>query len=269
MRVSIFKMFYKEACSVDINTLRSVLDSSLVEDIYERRPNIYQLVVPIFHEDGDVVDVYLENSPLGNGDIRICDFGLTLMRLSYTFEISTSTRQQILDSILFNNGVQNDNGIFYLDTPINQLRKNVLQFAGCVQKICNMRYWSRDAIRSTFYEDLELYVTTELEKFFPTPYISPLEDYPVISVDWTLTIHNRSLYIYGVIGNDKAKNVAISLLEFHKRRLQFISMIVHEDLESLGSKEIIYLTKNADLQYPTLEDFKEKSNQDIERLVPA
>ncbi len=254
---------------MDINILRSVLGSSLVEDIYERRSNIYQLVVPIFHEDGDVVDVYLEDSPLGNGDIRICDFGLTLMRLSYTFEISTSTRRQILDSILYNNGVQNDNGTFYLDTPINELRENVLRFAGCVQKICNMRYWNRDTIRSTFYEDLKLYITAELEQFFPAPDISPLEDYSVISVDWTLTIRNRSMYVYGVIGNDKAKNVAISLLEFHKRRLPFISMIVHEDLESLGSKEIVYLTKNADLQYPTLEDFKEKGIQDIERLVPA
>lgn len=254
---------------MDINILRSVLGSSLVEDIYERRSNIYQLIVPIFHEDGDVVDVYLEDSPLGNGEIRICDFGLTLMRLSYTFEISTSTRRQIFDSILYNNGVQNDNGTFYLDTPINELRENVLRFAGCVQKICNMRYWNRDAIRSTFYEDLKLYITAELEQFFPAPDISPLEDYSVISVDWKLTIRNRSMYVYGVIGNDKAKNVAISLLEFHKRRLPFISMIVHEDLESLGSKEIVYLTKNADLQYPTLEDFKEKGIQDIERLVPA
>lgn len=254
---------------MDINTLRSALDSSLVQDIYERRPNIYQLIVPIFHEDGDIVDVYLEDSPLGNGDIRICDFGLTIMRLSYTFEISTSNRQRILDSILLNNGVRNDGGNFYLDTPVTQLRENVLQFAGCVQKVCNMRYWNRDIIRSTFYEDLEHYVTTDLKQFSPTPDNSPLEDYSIISVDWTLSIHNRSLYIYGVKGNDKAKGVAISLLEFHKRRLQFISMIVHEDLEELGSKEIVYLTKNADLQYPTLEDFKETSIQDIERLVPA
>lgn len=254
---------------MDINTLRSALDSSLVQDIYERRPNIYQLIVPIFHEDGDIVDVYLEDSPLENGDIRICDFGLTIMRLSYTFEISTSNRQRILDSILLNNGVQNDNGNLYLDTHVTQLRENVLQFAGCVQKVCNMRYWNRDIIRSTFYEDLETYVVTELKQFSPIPGNSPLEDYSIISVDWTLSIHNRSLYVYGVKGNDKAKGVAISLLEFHKRQLQFISMIVHEDLEDLGPKEIVYLTKNADLQYPTLEDFKETSIQDIERLVPA
>lgn len=254
---------------MDINTLRSALDSSLVQDIYERRPNIYQLIVPIFHEDGDIVDVYLEDSPLGNGDIRICDFGLTIMRLSYTFEISTSNRQRILDSILLNNGVQNDNGNLYLDTHVTQLRENILQFAGCVQKVCNMRYWNRDIIRSTFYEDLENYVVKELKQFSPIPGNSPLEDYSIISVDWTLSIHNRSLYVYGVKGNDKAKGVAISLLEFHKRHLQFISMIVHEDLEDLGPKEIVYLTKNADLQYPTLEDFKETSIQDIERLVPA
>ncbi len=254
---------------MDMSSLKSKLEGSLVQDLYERRSNIYQLIVPIHHEDGDIVDVYLEESPLGNGHIRICDFGLTLMRLSYTFEIGTSTRQRILDSILINNGVKNDNGNLYLDTPIDLLCERVLQFAGCVQKICSMRYWNRDIVRSTFYEDLKIYVTTELEQFSPMPDISPLVDYSIISVDWTLTINNRSLYIYGVTGNDKAKGVAISLLELHKRRLQFISMVVHEDFENLGSKEITYLTKNADTQYPTLEDFKETSIQDIERLVPA
>lgn len=257
--------------SIDANFVREALKNSLMHDldIYERRPGIFQLIVPILHEDGDMVDVYIQESPLGDAYVRICDHGLTLMRLSYSFNVGTPTRQQILDSILINNHIENDNGNLHIDSPIHLLYESVLQFAGCVQKVCNMRYWSREIVRSSFYDDLGIYVTTELERFSPVADQSPLEDYPVISVDWTLTFDHKPLYIYGVRGNDKAKGVTISLLEFKKRSLHFISLIVHENWEDLGKRESLYLTNNADHQYTNIDEFKENSIQDIERFAGA
>ena len=76
------------------------------------------------------------------------------MRLSYSFNVSTPTRQQILDSILNNNGVKNDSGNLNMEAPIHMLYESILQFAGCVQKVCNMRYWSKEIVRSTFYDDV-------------------------------------------------------------------------------------------------------------------
>ena len=257
--------------SIDANFVREALRNSLMHDldIYERRPGNYQLIIPILHEDGDMVDVYIQESPLGDEYVRICDYGLTLMRLSYSFNVSTPTRQQILDSILINNSVENDSGNLYIEAPIHLLYESILQFAGCVQKVCNMRYWSREIVRSTFYDDLRTYVTTELWRFSPVADQSPLTDYPVISVDWTLTFDHQPLYIYGVRGNDKAKSVAISLLEFKKRSLSFISLIVHENWEDLGRRESIYLTNNADHQYTNIDEFRDNSVQDIERFVGA
>ncbi len=214
-----------------------------------------------------MVDVYLQESPKGEEYVRICDFGMALMRLSYTFDIITYTRQQIFDSILINNNVNNDDGNLYLDAPVSLLYESILQFAGCMQKVCNMRYWSREVVRSAFYDDLRDYVTSELRRFSPTPDHVPLSDYPIISVDWSLKHNDRDLYVFGVRGNSKAKSVAISLLEFQKERLPFISLVVHEDMAELGKKESLYLTRNADTQYPVLDDFKERSVQDIQRFA--
>ena len=255
---------------MDLNRVNASLDSRLgaALDIYERRPGDYQLIVPICHEDGDMVDIYLQDSSLGEGYIRICDFGMTMMRLSYTYDITTPARQRIFNSILINNKVNNDDGNLCLDSPLNMLYESILQFAGCVQKVCNMRYWGREIIRSAFYEDLQEYVTTELVGFSPVADFSPLPEYP-ISVDWSLTHNSRSLYVFGVRGNDKAKNVAISLLEYQKAQLPFISLVVHEDFESLGGKERLYLTRNADTQYPVLNDFRERAIPDIDRIAGA
>ena len=253
---------------MDINHVSGVLSDRLATklDFYERRPGSYQLIVPILHEDGDMVDIYIQDSPMGHGFIRICDFGMTLMRLSYTYEINTNARQRIFESILENNRVANDQGNLYLDSPVETLYESLLQFAGCAQKVCNMRYWGREIVRSAFYDDLTDCIMTNLARFGPEPERFPIPDYPV-GVDWSLTHNNRSFFVFGIRGNDKAKNVAISLLEFQKARLPFISLVVHEDIEELGRRERLYITRNADTQYPVLNDFREKAEADIERFA--
>ena len=235
-------------------------------DLYERRRGTHQLIAPILHEDGDMIDVYLQDSPEGDDHIRICDFGMTLMRLSYSFDVNTPTRQRIFEGIVINNGISVEDGKLFLDAPSHLLYESVLQFAGCVQKITNMRYWTRETVRSVFYEDLGAYVSMQLAQYTPVQDLSPINDYP-ISVDWSLTHNHRNFYLFGVRGNEKAKNVAIALLEFQKVNLPFMSLVVHEEMEELGTKERLYLTKNADTQYPLLSDFQERGVSDIERFA--
>ena len=253
---------------MNLDHIRTNLDQALQGsfDFYERRPGRYQLIAPILHEDGDMVDIYLEDSPLGETYVRICDFGMALMRLSYTFDISTPTRRGILDSILTNNRVKCQDGNLYLDVPLKGLYEGVLQFAGCAQRVCNMQYWGREIVRSAFYDDLASYVETDLGSYEPQRDVYPLSEIPICP-DWSLTCRGRGFYVFGVLGNDKAKNVAISLLEFQKAKLSFISLVVHEDMEALGARERLYLTRNADTQYPVLSDFREKALDDIERLA--
>lgn len=247
------------------NLLRDVTRTGF--DVYERRTGKFQLIVPISHEDGDMVDIYLQDSPEGENRVRICDFGMAVMRLSYTYELNTHPRQKIFNSILINSDVQNEEGNLYLDTTPEMLYESVLQFAGCVQKVCNMRYWSREIVRSTFYEDLKVYTTTELKQFAPKQDDLPLPDYNILSVDWSLSYKNRKFYLFGVLGNDKAKSTAIALLEFKKENLPFISLVVYESMQDLGRKEVTYLTRNADKQYPSLTDLQEGVMSDIERYV--
>ncbi len=254
---------------MDINNIRASLSSSISSgfDIYERCRGDYQLIVPIFHEDGDMVDIYLQESPQGEAYVRLCDLGMALMRLSYSYDLNTDARRRIFDDILINNRVVNDDGNLRLDVPVGALYEGIMQFAGCVQKVCNMRYWARETVRSAFYDDLSYYITSNLTSYSPVASQAPLPSAGVFSVDWTLTHNRRDFYLFGVLGNDKAKNVAITLLEFQKATLPFISLVIHEDMEALGRRERQYLTRNADRQYPVLDDFKESVEADLRRLA--
>ncbi len=253
---------------MDIDRILATLNHSRGDSFgfYERRLGMYQIMVPILHEDGDMLDIYLCDSPLGDEYTRICDFGMSLMRLSYTFAVNTPARQRILDNICINNGVDIEEDNLFMDVLSAQIYEGILQFAGCVQKICNMEYWSREIIRSAFYEDLDSYIEEEMAEFSPAPKIYPIPDYP-IGVDWSLSHNNHRFFVFGVRGDDKAKNVAIALLEFQKAAIPFISLVIHENMDELGKRERLYLTRNADTQYPLLDDFKDKGALDIRRLV--
>lgn len=255
---------------MNISNIRSLLSTRMAAgfDFHERRPGYYQLIIPISHEDGDMVDIYLQDSPLGESHVRICDCAITLMRLSYSYDLTTSTRQRVFNDILVNNGVEYEEGNLYVDTPVDMLYEGIMQFAGCIHKVCNMRYWTKETVRSTFHEDLNEYIEVELKLFSPICDQSPLPNDGLYSVDWTLTYNKRNFYLFGVRGNNKAKNVTITLLELQKAGLPFISLIVHEAMEDLGRKERQYLTRNADRQYPVLRDFKESSRADLKRLAP-
>lgn len=53
----------------------------------EKRPGIFQMIAPLYHEDGDMIEIFLENLYGNDTPIRICDHGMTIMRLSYNFDI--------------------------------------------------------------------------------------------------------------------------------------------------------------------------------------
>ncbi|MBU0517542.1 DUF1828 domain-containing protein, partial [bacterium] len=110
----------------------------------ERRVGIFQLVAPLFHEDGDMIDIFLENVNGDHGKIRICDHGMTLMRLSYSFDLDTPNKERIYQKILSENMISEHGGNIYLDIEPTSLYPAILQFAQTVAKITNMQLYKRE-----------------------------------------------------------------------------------------------------------------------------
>lgn len=248
-----------------IDKIRS--QSATKIDIFERRPGRFQLIIPIFHEDGDMVDVYIEKSPKGKKYLRVCDYGMSLMRLSYTYEINTDTRQSIFDSILIDNDVINDEGNLYLESSIDMLYENIFKFVGCVQKICSMQYWSKDVVRSVFYDDLQHYIMGELTEFKPRRNYKPSPSSPLLKIDWRLRCNERDVFIFGIASKEKARNVIIALLESQKRKLPHTGIVVCENKKILGTSEKSYLDNNSSRQYFGMVNFQDHVPNDIKQLT--
>jgi hypothetical protein len=204
-----------------------------------------------------MLDIYLKELANGGNLIRICDYGMTLMRLSYSYDIDTPNKEKIFKRILLENGVCFDQGNIYIDAKPEEIYPRVMQFSQVVAKISNMSYFKREVIKSLFYELLDEFVEESLQKYNPQRGILPIAERDELEVDYKLEVGKKPFYMFGVKDRDKARIVTISCLEFIRGGLPFRSIAVLEDSDNLGRKDRDRLTNAIDKQFPTLDDFRE------------
>ena len=241
--------------------------------LYEKRPGVQQLYAPLFHEDGDMIDIYLDIArdfeANGKKPIRISDHGMTIMRLSYSFEIDTPNKERIFHRILAENGVQEENGAIILDAPVESLYPAILQFAQAVSKACNMRLFKREVLVSLFDEMLAEFITENLSRYNPQSQVYPIPERDDLEVDWEFKPNGVPLYLFGVKDSAKARLTTISCLEFQRAKLSYKGIAVHEDFNKLGRKDVTRLTSACDKQFTNLDDFKQNAIQYLEREIHA
>ncbi len=232
----------------------------------EKRPGTMKLVAPFYHEDGDMLDVFYEASPI-NGKIRITDHGMSLMHLSYTYDIDTRNKERIFHNIVSESGLDEERGTIYIDVNPDQLYQATLQFTQVVAKVSSMRQFGREVIRSMFYEMLGEFIISELSTYKPIPDFQPMPTRDDLEVDYSFEIGSKPIYLFGVRGVAKARLAAICCLEFQQAEIPFRSIVVHEEFEGLPQKDQSRLTSAADKQFVSLEDFKKNGEPFILREI--
>jgi Domain of unknown function DUF1828 len=235
--------------------------------VREKRPGVAKLLVPLFHEDGDMVDIFLEMK--GGDMVRVSDRGLSLMRLSYQYDIDTENKERIFRQILSENRVSEENGNLYLDVPCQSLYPAVLQFGQAIAKVCSMSLYRREVISNLFYEMLDEFVTADMSKLQSAKAISPIQSRDELEVDYGFSFGRVPVYLFGAKGGDtsKIRLITIACLEFQKKGLAFRSAVVHQDFAVLPKRDCKIVTSAVDKQFTSLEDFREHGPDTIQRLA--
>jgi hypothetical protein len=231
--------------------------------VVERRPGIWQLLLPIFHEDGDMIDLFAEFP--SNGGVRISDYGMTVMRLSYSYDLNTPRKEEIFHKILTQNQIEEQNGKLFIDVSAESLYPSLLRFAQVVGKVSNMRHFQREVIRSLFFEELDEVIMSQLQKFRPAKEALPIPNRDDLEVDYSFQVNSHAVYLFGIRDSTKARLAALSCLEFQKQKLRFKGFAVHEDFEALPRKDRVRITSAADKQFTSLDDFRDHAIEVFER----
>jgi len=231
----------------------------------EKRPNIYQIIAPLYHADGDMLDIFIDGTIDQNDKIRFSDFGMTLMRLSYSYDIDTPNKEKILNKILDEYYVHNENGNLFIDADKENVYPALMQFAQTISKITGMRLFKREVIHSLFFEMLEEFIMDKLQKYKPLQQYYPLPEHDEYEVDYCFNGRPKSVFLFGVNNSANARLTTISCQKFIAEKIKFSSLVILESIEVLGKKDQARLMSAADKQFPSLDEFKNHAEEYLER----
>lgn len=219
----------------------------------EINSNTMRVYAPFFHEDGDMISMYLDINE--NGKIRIRDFGNTLMRVSYTFDIDTVNKQNILTNIVNSNYGTLIDGELSIDTDVEHLSNSIFQYSQLIAKVSNIDILRNEVVKSMFYDYLDDFIFDAFKDYNVDAKFTPLADKELV-VDYRLPSEGaKPIFIFGVNKDTKASKVVISCLTFQKLHIPFRSLIVHEDFNGLSVFNRNQITNAADKQFASLDDF--------------
>src|SRR3989339_680448 len=216
-----------------IREILSIQFNNYIE-LKEKRPGVFQLYAPLYHADGDMMDIYFV--PEENDKIRICDFGLTMMRLSYTYDVDTPNKERIFNKIITESGITNENENLYIDTKPDILYPSLMQF-----------------------------VELKLSKFNPQKSYFPLIEHDEYEVDYCFNGRERPIYLFGVNSNDRARLATIACQKFITDKLKFRSLIVFENYENVSKKDFKRLMSASDKEFPSFDEFQNHAVEYLER----
>lgn len=231
--------------------------------IKEKRPGIYQLLLPIYHEDGDMIDLFIKQKD--KNIYTLCDFGLTLQRLSYTYDIDTENKEAILQRILTENSLTEDEGNIYLDTNLETIFTDIMHITQAYAKIGSMRYFKREVIENLFYEMLDEFILNELQDFKPQKKVLPIPNRDDLEADYSFSPNGHPIFLFGVKDVAKARLATISCLEYRMQKINFRGWVVNEDFEKLPKKDRSRLTNTIDKQFTSFDEFKVNAREFLER----
>lgn len=234
-------------------------------DFREKRPGIFKVILPYFYEDGDMYDVFIEEH---GSKIRISDYGLTIMKLSYNFEFDTPRKAEILQNIVTQNRCFIERGCIYLDVTPTQFNCGIYQFVQTISKVSTMEIISRESIKSYFYDYLNTFVMERFKKYNITANTAPMNN--ELIVDYVIpTSNQKPIYLFGVNDDTKASKVVIACLHFINNKIPYQSLVIHEDSSNLSKFNQKQLMNTADKQYASLEDFKKNADEFAARFLAS
>jgi hypothetical protein len=210
-----------------------------------------------------MVDIFIKQRE--KDKYTLCDFGLTLQRLSYTYDIDSENKESILQRILLENSLSEEEGNIYLDTKPETIYTDIMHITQAYAKIGSMRYFKREVIENLFYEMLDDFITTHLQEFKPQKKVMPIPNRDDLEADYSFSPNGHPVYLFGVKDAFKARLATISCLEYRMQKLNFRGWVVNEDFEKLPRKDRSRLTNTIDKQFTSFDEFKVNAKEFLER----
>ncbi len=233
--------------NLDLHKLEETLCSLMCAKVTIRPKSdkLLSVETPFFFADGDPYQIYIREMP--GGILRLTDMGHTMMHLSYENNIDKfreGTRGKLFDQIKSETSVEEDDGEFYIESPLDDLGYNLFRFGQALTKINDLTFLNRARAESTFYEDFQkqlFKIVNEdlVQKEYYHMELENAKDYPI---DYKIEGKYSPLFLFGIPNRDKARLTTIILERLLRANVDFDSLLVFSDQGSIPKQDLARLS---------------------------
>ncbi len=248
----------------DIETIEASFRSRLGSRIRLKARGVdrYLVLTPFVFEDGDHLKIVAKRV---HDQWYLTDEGHTLMHLSYFMEdteLSRATRRDVIEHAVDWFGISNVDGVLMMPVASPDAGDALFTFTQGLLRISDVTLLQSDRARSAFMEDLfALLRETIPEERRTFNWHDPVHDKrATYTVDCRANGLPVPLFIYGVPGDDKARDVTINLNVFKRWGVRNSSLVVFQNQETIGPRILAKLSDVCDKQFSSLTD-----NEDLIR----
>jgi hypothetical protein len=233
--------------NLDIDKLQETLCSLMCAEVKIRpgKGELLSIETPFYFADGDPYQIYIKEMP--GGIIRLTDMGHTMMHLSYDNDVDKfreGTLGKLFEQIKADTFIDEDNGEFFIDTPVENLGSNIFRLGQALTKINDLTFLNRARAESTFYEDLQeqLFNIVDEGKVTKDYYFDEMENATDYPIDFRIEGKYAPLFLFGIPNRDKARLTTIILERLLRAKADFDSLLIFSDQGSIPKQDLARLS---------------------------
>lgn len=225
----------------------------------------FLVVTPMTFDDGDALTIVLKKE-----DDRwlLTDEAHTFLQLSYRLsdeELEGETRKQIIQRVLSNFEIEDRSGELVLPIPGRHYGDALYSFVQALLKIDDIRYLSRERVKSTFFADVQQFLeTTTSPERISLNWHDPRDRNGNYPVDFKVNSMATPVFIYAIGSEHRADIATISLLKFEQWKLNYKSVGIFDEMENFSQRTIARLVDVCGKAFSNLEEAKKS----LLRFVP-
>ena len=220
----------------------------------------FRVFTPFLFEDGDHLGIVLKKE--GTRWV-LSDEAHTYMHLTYDIDekdLYSGTRQKIISNALSTFQIEDRDGELVLEVPDGRYGDALYSFMQAILKISDVLYLSRERVYSTFMDDFRALLSEAVpDERMSFDWSNPEHDPGrMYTVDCRINGMPRPLFVHALNNDRKTQEATIALLHFERWNIQFGSLAIFEDQESINRKVLARFSDVCEKQFSSLTANRER-----------
>jgi len=229
--------------------------------LVEIKPNTYQVFLPYYHTDWDMIDVFIE--VYSKEKFIVKDFWQTMLRLSYDTDIDSDTRKSIFDKVIASYNIEHDteNNILYTTVErINDLFSAISELITVILKVSDISFLKEERMRNMFYKMFDSFVNDKLNHLNINKNYSFSFDqkWDYKAPYMFFSTKKTPILLIPILNTDKCTEYLSSHWFYRANNLKFRTIASFYDLEQISSKVRWKFIDQVDKPFSSFNDNKER-----------